>query len=266
MRVSCVLFLLLAGLLGCDKASVDVTPPGVELLASTPTPGTGDVCGSPSQRLFRLAGGDTLRLTLRLTDNEALSQYKVEIHQNFDCHGHAGKVEDWSYLDLRDVSGTETEVSLAIPVPTDVSAGQYNYHYQLVDQAGNTTAYTEYYDLQVDNLTDTLAPRLRLDAPGAAHTQARETTLRLQGTLTDDQLLAPGEKGRLELTYQQPDNARRFTATSWPIEQAEASYAFDLAFDLPRTWPTGEYQFFLTGYDAVNNVSETRRFTLTLTR
>ncbi|MCX7769124.1 MAG: DUF4625 domain-containing protein, partial [Flavobacteriales bacterium] len=44
--------------------------------------------------------GDTLHLTLRFTDNEALAQYKIDIHDNLDGHNHPKvyRARPWSRL------------------------------------------------------------------------------------------------------------------------------------------------------------------------
>jgi hypothetical protein len=235
----------------------------VEPLAYRPSFQSADICGTLSDAVLVLYGGDTLYLDLMLRDNEALSQYKIEIHQNFDCHGHAGKVEDWQWTEVVDVSGQEARISRAIPVPVDVSAGAYNYHYQAIDQAGNSSPYALYYDLLLRNRRDSLPPTLRIDQPEASRfEQARGTMLRVQGALLDDQPLNPDDKARLRLEYVEPSTGNRFTAEEWPLTDQE----FDLDFALPSTWPTGNYEFLLKGYDAVNNASLTHRFTVELLR
>ena len=65
-------------------------------------------------------------------DNEALSQYKVDIHNNFDCHGHARSTQDWTVLEVLDIEGTEQRVSRSLSVPDDVTAGNYHFHVQVI--------------------------------------------------------------------------------------------------------------------------------------
>jgi hypothetical protein len=256
--------ILWLSLFACKQA-VDVSPPTVEILAMQPMAQSDTICGVLSDRVFHLIGGDTLSLELMLRDDEALSQYKIEIHQNFDCHGHAGKVEDWSFLEIVELSGTQARVSRRIPVPVDVSAGQYNYHYQIVDQAGNTTAYTEYYDLLVANPVDDEPPQLRVDDPPVRLT--RESELRITGEVRDNRSLSKGGQGKLILAYQQPGQSRQMTAEVWPFDRPLGSeYAFELRYAIPRTWVVGDYEFFLTAHDAVNNASHTYRFTLAVER
>jgi hypothetical protein len=257
---------LLLSLMACKQA-VDVTPPTADILAMSPRAETGIICGEPSERVFYLTGGDTLRLELLLRDDEALSQYKIEIHQNFDCHGHAGKVEDWSFLEIVDVEGTEARINRAIPVPENVSAGAYNYHYQIVDQAGNITPYTQYYDLLVTNLSDDEAPQLLIEQPSGTLTQVRGTELVIAGLVQDNLPLGDGGQGKLTLEYRNADHSRRYRADTWPFEpEAQAQHPFTLRYALPITWVPGEYEFYLTAYDAVNNPSSTQRFTVNVER
>lgn len=260
--IGCLIMCLLA----CKQA-VDVTPPTAEILAMSPRAETGTVCGESSERVFYLTGGDTLRLELLLRDDEALSQYKIEIHQNFDCHGHAGKVEDWSLVEVVDLEGSEARISRDLPVPDNVSAGAYNYHYQIVDQAGNTTPYTQYYDLVVTNPTDDESPQLLIERPAGTSTQARGTDLVIVGEVQDNLPLGEGGQGKLTLEYKNADDSRRYLADTWTFDaNTSALHPFALRFTLPTTWVPGEYHFYLTAYDAVNNASSTQSFAVNVER
>jgi hypothetical protein len=260
--------LLLIALLGfACKQPVDVTAPTLELLDTSPVLSNAAICGQPSERVFSLVGGDTLFLDMILRDDVGLSQYKIEIHHNFDCHGHAGKVADWNYLEVVDVSGTEARITRSIPVPEAVSAGAYMYHYQAVDLAGNSNSYAEYYDLLVTNLADEIPPVLTLTEPGGDLEQARGSLLKLRGTVTDNLPLSEGGKGQLLLTYGAEAGGNRFEAGRWEIPSGTGEqYPFELTFELPQTLVPGPYLFSLNAFDGVNNAANPQRFVVQVTR
>ena len=255
--------LLILSFAACKQA-VDVAPPSVEVLSFTPAPRTGLVCGESSANVFFVESGGTLSFELRFRDNEALSQYKIDIHSNFDCHGHARKTEDWSVLEVIDLSGTEQVVSRSLVVPDDVTAGTYHFQIQAIDQAGNEDPFANYYDIQVTNQRDTVPPTLMVDAPSERSFQAgKGSSLRFAGMVMDNYSLLEGDNGRLLLTYREAEGGNRFTAFEQPFGGVDPrGEAFDLTWEVPATLPAGTYELVLSAYDGVNNESERQRFTV----
>ena len=109
--------LLMFTVWGC-KGDVDLEAPTFEIVLFDPAPTTGMICGSEAENVFFLANGQSLNFEYIFRDNEALSQYKVDIHNNFDCHGHGRKVSvDWTVLEVIDIEGTEQRISRSLTVP-----------------------------------------------------------------------------------------------------------------------------------------------------
>ena len=267
MRLFFIGLLTLAALMGGCKREVDVEPPTAQVLQFDPAPRPGNICGTEAPNVFFLASGQTLDFELLFRDNEALSQYKIDIHSNFDCHGHARKTEDWTVLEVIDLSGSEQQVSRSLTVPTDVTAGAYHFQIQVIDAAGNEDPLANYYDLRVVNQVDTIAPQLAVDTPSDGQLSiARETDLRFVGSVRDNYSLGEGGNGHLLLTYQGSDGGNLFEATrvDWPETQGDRA-DFDFSFTIPRTLTTGTYEFVLSAYDGVNNESERRRFVVEVT-
>ena len=77
-------------MISCGDENIDVTSPEMEVVSFVPEPGEGEICGSLKPTVFQLTGGDILSFDVIFRDNDALSQYKIDIHNNFDCHGHGG--------------------------------------------------------------------------------------------------------------------------------------------------------------------------------
>lgn len=78
-------------------------------------------------------------MILHLEDDEALGQLKVDLHNNFDCHGHDGKTQttDWEVIDIIELSGDHTHQTLRYIAPADITLGAYHLSVELLDKAGN---------------------------------------------------------------------------------------------------------------------------------
>ncbi len=260
--VTSVMLLILFSWLGC-KREADVEPPTAELILFDPAPREGIICGATQPQVFFLASGESLSFEWIFRDNEALSQYKIDIHHNFDCHGHArSETEDWSIFEVVDLSGTEQRVSRTLDVPENVTAGAYHFHVQVIDVAGNESPFSYFYDVRLVNVTDTVAPQLAVSTPAQGTMEiARGEELRFVGSVRDNYSLGEGGNGGLVLTYQGVDSGNLFEATriEWPESQGDRA-EFDFSFEIPRTLVTGTYEFVLSAFDGVNNESERSRY------
>jgi hypothetical protein len=236
-----LILLSLLDWLGC-KREVDIEPLSAELVLFDPAPREGMICGATMPEVFFLASGQSLSFEWIFRDNEALSQYKVDIHHNFDCHGHArSETEDWSVFEVVDLSGTEQRVSRTLDVPENVTAGAYHFHVQVIDAAGNESPFSEFYDVRLINTLDTVAPQLAVSTPEqSAFSLARGEESRFMGNVRDNYSLGEGGNGGLVLTYQGVDRGNLFEATRLEWSEGQGNRAdFDFSFDIPRTLTTG---------------------------
>jgi hypothetical protein len=130
MRKSIILFLLLAIILapGCKKK--DITKPTQKL-------------HSPLNNSEHAVGG-TLNFSATFEDNEELSQYKLEIHENFDDHDHRSITNtiDWEIDVVGDLSGKLQEVNRDFIIPANATPGWYHFEVKCIDAAGNESAFT----------------------------------------------------------------------------------------------------------------------------
>jgi hypothetical protein len=251
-----VLLLLITSLFSCGKE--DTTPPEWDFHSFTPSPNPGEICGEMQNEVFFVSGGETFEFTATFTDNEALSQYKIDIHENFDCHGH-GKTSDWSVLQLIDLSGKEEFISKSILVPENVTAGKYHFSIQLVDAAGNQATNTFIRDIVVYNPTDSVPPVVTVATPlpSTSHTATRGGSLNFQGTITDNLSLGEGGNGKLVIDYVNLSNQNKFIGKELNFPESQgASYNFNETFTIPNSIPAGNYLFRVYAYDGVNNVSD----------
>lgn len=248
---------------GCVEP--DNTAPGIEVLSITPAPSTGMVCGQLQENVSSLNSSDTLEITVRFTDDAELSQYKVELHNNFACHGHSGKVEtvDWYVISIEDVAGADQTVTRTFPVPSNVTTGNYHFHVFATDAVGNNALTPAIYSLNVTNISDTEAPVLSTTVPASSTFSAQKgTSVNFQGNLTDNNPLGTGSNGRLEMRFWNATNPV-ITLYEEDIENAIVeTYNFNFDADIPATVADGTYIFELRAFDAVNNPSNTIEFTV----
>src|SRR5690554_4379992 len=61
------------------------------------------LCDALFDNVLKLTTGDTLKFLFEFQSENPLSQYKIDIHNNFDCHSH-GKSLDWSVLKVVDLT------------------------------------------------------------------------------------------------------------------------------------------------------------------
>jgi hypothetical protein len=266
MRTISVVRWLLIGLLGLSacKESVDIEPPTLDMIRFDPALGAGEVCGQPSQQVLVVQSGRTLELAFRATDNVALSQYKIDIHSNFDCHGHAGKTEDWSLQEVVDMEGTEQVINRSLTIPANVTAGNYHFEYQVIDAAGNEDQSGNIYDLQVQNVVDTVPPVMTVNGPTQSDlTATRGELVSFFGSVTDNYSLFEGGNGRVRLTYAATGGGNVFSGFEWRFTEGAAQEdLFSFGWQVPGTLTRGAYDLVLTPYDGVNNRGLAQRYTL----
>lgn len=273
MRVSIFSCVLLAIVLlySCDKQSIDTTPPTMKVLEYMPSPMVNEICGSQEPNVFVLEGGEDLSFDVVFKDDEALSQYKIDIHNNFDCHGHGGgsapsvsapNVQnltlDWTVLEIQDITGTTAPVMRTLEVPENVTAGNYHFHVQVIDESGNDSPFTNFFSLKITNPKDKVAPLISVDQPANSNlTISKGQSINFSGNVTDDRSLSDGGNGILYLAYTDLSSGNTFTTNEVFVfdEAVESIYDFDFDYTIPSTLVSGSYRFSLGANDGVRNVA-----------
>ncbi|WP_282784560.1 DUF4625 domain-containing protein [Phaeodactylibacter xiamenensis] len=266
-----VLFVLLA--MSCGGSDeVDISAPSMQILSLTPAPEAGLVCGSIEDTVFTVLGGETLVASLRFADDRSLSQYKVDIHNNFDCHGHGGsaapgvavpnvsnQTEDWTVLDIKGLSGEAAEEQLQLQVPTDVTSGIYHFQIQVIDEAGNDNPLANFYSIRAINPTDGEAPTLTVSSPSqTSFTAAKGSTVTFSGTVADNYSLSEGGNGIVFLSYTDLSSGNTFSTGAYVAFDAgvEKDYNFDFEYTIPQTLKAGNFRFRVDAHDGVRNTAE----------
>lgn len=246
----------------------DTEPPVISDLVITPQPTTGIICGQEDPFVIQVYTGDSLTISFTVTDDEELSQYKFDIHQNFDCHGHL-KVEEtgvWEVIEIGELTGTEMQVSRVLQVPDTATAGTYHFSIQVADFFGNSVK-TQIFNITLLNVDDTLPPVLAATQPltdtltiTLSDTIANDS-IRFAGSVTDNRDLELGGNGKLDLRYWKTDSPNVFNLYSILfVIGTGPSYDFDFTVAVPAILVEGQYIFQLRAFDGVNNPSNTLEY------
>lgn len=284
MKYSNLLIILtVLGLLtvGCDGEQVDLVSPTMEILQVDPVPNEDLICGSPDPMVFHLTGGDSLFMDMVFSDNEALSQYKIDIHSNFDCHGHQGgnapsvtvpntenETQDLSILDIRNISGASSRIVRILNIPDNVTAGNYHFQIQVIDESGNDNPLANYFALKVLNPLDNVIPEIGINIPATDSFSAKKgQSIQFEGTVTDNLSLSDGGNGVLWLSYTDLQSGNTFaTNVVYPFdEETTTQFNFNFNYTIPQTLTPGNYRITLGATDGVRNVAEFKSFNVEVT-
>lgn len=281
--IDCLIMGVLFSLLwtACGDSDVDVTPPTMEVTEYTPAPRVGEICGGEESVVFFLKGGDPLIFDVEFKDNQALSQYKIDIHNNFDCHGHGGgsapsiavpnvdnQTTDWTVLDIQDIDGTLAPIRRTLNVPDNVTAGNYHYHIQVVDESGNDNPAANFFSLKIRNPLDSVRPNIEIFEPTSRTLQVkRGDQVRFVGKVSDERSLSDGGNGVVYLSYTDLDFGNTFNTNEALAfdENVEKESEFIFDYTIPRTLTNGKYRYAIGANDGVRNVAEFEFFEIEVT-
>lgn len=254
----------------CGDPLVDVEPPSLQFVTLSHTPQTVEVCDFPEDSVFVLMGGESLIVTANYTDETALSQYKVDIHNNFDCHGHGdnatpgfatpdieSQTEDFTILETGTLVGTQKTIVHNLAVPTNVTAGNYHFQIQVIDESGNEPTFDNIYTIKVKNPTDTIKPEIFTTQPAENFSITKGEAVQFKGTVSDNYSLSEGGNGVLYITYTDLNSGNSFISNVLIpfIENIDTSYNFDVTFTVPNTLVAGNYLFAVHAQDGVRNLA-----------
>ncbi len=263
----------------CTPGELDLSPPSLTFLSMTPSPESGIVCGIMEDKVIVITGGETLHFEVLFEDDQALSQYKIDIHNNFDCHGHGdgaspgisipntgGNTSDWSLLEINSISGKGVVVSKNLNVPVHVTAGLYHFQVQVIDEAGNDDPFSNFLSLRVFHPEDKITPQIHAEMPNAENQFKKGEKVRFKGRLTDNRPFNLGGNSVLYLTYTDLNTQNTFITSHVFIlhDVAETMYEFDFEYTVPLTLVNGNYRFSLRAHDGVRNVADAVHFQATV--
>jgi len=231
--------------------------PEIEIISLQPKEGTEMVCGAEDNRTIRLTSLQLFKLSFNLKAREGLSQYKIDIHHNFDCHGHKrtsmGADVPWKVLKIVDITGQQKTIHEELQIPSNVLAGNYHFMLQCVDEKGNE-APLMLYSIIVSNSKDAEVPQIKMDNPTTDSITLKKTQpFNLIANITDNDSLGTG---RVELSYFDSEK-EEFTVNQLFFQSnTPRSYTYKYVYPFPSFMAFGLYTFVLKVYDKVGNLKE----------
>jgi len=271
-NIKIIALLVIVQLVACKEPEVDLIPPTIEEINYTPTPSEDEICAAQEPVVFRLEGGDVLAFDVIFNDDVALSQYKVDIHNNFDCHGHGGgtapspsapdvenQTMDWNLQDVQDISGMTVPVKRELNVPQNVTAGNYHFHIQVLDESGNDTPFANFYSLKIKNKADRVPPVIDVQEPTTSSFSVNKgDAIRFVGQVTDNFSLSQGGNGILYLSNTDLSSGNTLSTNTFFQfdEDVTDTFNFDFEYVVPQTLVAGSYRFSLGANDGVRNVGD----------
>ncbi|MGB0176073.1 MAG: DUF4625 domain-containing protein [Owenweeksia sp.] len=132
--------------------------------------------------------GSEIHINAHVTDNEALGELKVDIHDIFDGHSHGKTSAKWAEVLTIALSGKEQHVHEHTDVPQDATAGPYHAIFRLIDAEGNEGEFAE-IDFMITNGSQ---PQINITDPDVSGEvdAPKGSTLSIFGTVSDDTDLA----------------------------------------------------------------------------
>lgn len=233
------------------------------------------VCGEEVSNGLTLIGGKKFRFQVTCRDNDALSQFKLDIHNNFDCHGHGSVLvpafpspsvenltEDMNKQTIFPLSGKDTTFVISVDIPENVTSGNYHVGFQLIDISGNA-AESIFLDARILNPLDTVPPVIHIyNSANIPRNMLRGDTLTISGYVTDNKPLGSGGNGVVFMNYTNLSSGNSFSTDSYMTmghtEQTDTT--FNLKFRIPLFLVKGEYRFSVLGSDGVRNISSPFEF------
>jgi hypothetical protein len=258
----------------CKGDPVDTEQPDMVLRFISPTPTEGTICDVPEQEVLYVMDTSRVTVEVSLEDDIALGEFKIDIHSNFDCHGHgglgsigrppaAGATEDWRLIDIVTTEGKTWTKTMRLSPPSNVTAGAYHLSFQALDEVGNATE-SQFFSMYAFNSQDTVPPVLDLAQPAQMKLGviSKGTDIVFEGQVSDNHSLTEGGNGIVFLAYQDLGSGNYFQG---PFIRLDANgddrlQSFSLTFTVPTTLVRGDYRLILRSADGVNNLSQPLEF------
>lgn len=205
MRLPIFLIFIILFVFSCKEKSKNSQPndtqkPSITLQSVTPQFSSDTICEEFDNKVIKVNNGGKITLALQFTDDINLSQFKIDIHNNFDCHGH-GRIESttipWQLIQIEDISGSSINKSIELNVPIDAASGAYHLIISATDAVGNEAQMLD-FTIKIENIDDPIKPEIiLLNNPNELTFQASDTFF-IQLKITDNYSL---NNGKLEIEY-----------------------------------------------------------------
>jgi hypothetical protein len=232
--------ILLSGVLiqACKKT--DTNPPVIQLFYPL-----------DSSRVFC---GDSLYVEGKITDDESLSQYKIDIHNDFDGHGHdKSSIQPWLTVVLGDMTGREFYLTGKIGVPSTAAAGWYHVVVTASDASGNQSDF-QLRSIRISNPADTINPAVTIQNPTEGQTFTIGTTIPVQANISDNSGVY-----MVNVKVNRPNSASLLYTSTDTISSSPTSYVLNKTISTSGiAWTQGSYVLTVKVYDTYYNQTESK--------
>jgi len=238
-----VLFLTTITVLNsCKKDREDTIAPSVFLVR---------VNGAAEQT--SVGAGTTITFYAEIKDNTNLKQFKVDIHNAFDGHGHRNT--PFSTQLIYNISGTAVYETKSIDISSTASAGPYHIVVTAVDEAGLESNIYQ-YDLTI---TQSGQPVITVTSPNMSSVIAvnANDTIAMTGTITDNidmdsvMIYLENESSGTKL-YDETFALAGTADTLWNFTELATQLKYII---IPGASATGAYGLVLKAFDNDGNVT-----------
>ncbi len=165
--------ILVMGVWGCKKEKPDTEKPVIAMVKIN-NQGSGQI---------NVAAGSIMQIYVSITDNKNLKQFKIDIHDAFDGHGHRANAP-FSVQNIYTISGTSFSDTKNINIPANAASGPYHLTVYAIDESGNEASF---YELDF-NITQTGQPVINISSPDINNDieVSPTDTIHISGNITDD--------------------------------------------------------------------------------
>lgn len=237
-----LLVLLGFGLLfiSCKK-EVDETPPVIQNMTID---GETDEIYLPIESTFEI--------TALINELGGKGQMKLDIHSNFDGHGHKVDLVDYSYVKIYDIEGENYTYSDNPTIPENAKAGPYHVGLFAIDEAGNESN-EAVMDLIITRLD---APQVNFTAPDFSNdlSYAPGDTIHLEGVVVDDESLV-----EIIVSLKQINGDGEAYENDFDLTSSPQSWAFqadgNLKIVIGSSLPSGKYSLLIRAEDNLGNIT-----------
>ena len=224
----------------CNK-EIDETPPVIENMTID---GESDEIYLPIESTFEI--------TALINELGGKGQMKLDIHSNFDGHGHKNDLVDYSHIEIYDIEGENHTFTDSYTIPDDVKAGPYHVGLFAIDEAGNESN-EAIMDLIVTRLD---APQVNITAPDFSNdlTYASGDTIHLEGIVADDESLV-----EVIVSLKQINGDGEAYNNDFDLASNPQSWDFqtdgNLNIAIASGLPTGKYSLLIRAEDNLGNIT-----------
>lgn len=195
--------------------------------------------------------GQTIQFVADFTDNQDLSQYKIDIHDDFDGHGHEKYIAKiWTQIIIKNIAGSSVSENYAIQIPDSTAAGWYHFGITVVDQSGNQSE-LNLRTIYIKNNADTTKPAVTVNGPTEGFSGSLGASLSLNADIQDNEWIYI-----MRTVIKRPNSSSNLYQKSDTLSTPETSY--NLLKDIPTngsTWTAGNYELTLTVFDSYFNAT-----------